>query len=136
MHKNSKLLLAAVAAGLVAAGTTAFTDSNTGMEDDIVGHSRSDTAGVTVINTANNLAADKSLLAEIVYTIQEDVSAAGEHEAWLVITTEGVEGTPIACTPTYLDDLDATTADGRLTCDTADIPVADVDSVSLTVTTL
>ena len=136
MHKKSKVLIAVAAAGLVAVGGSAFTDSNTGMQDDIVGYSTSDTAGVTVTNTANNLSpTDKSLLAEIVYTVQENVSVVGDHESWLVITSGGVEGSPIACTASYTDDLDPGTADGTITCDTNDIPVADVNSVSLTVTT-
>lgn len=68
MRKNYKLVGALAVAGLVAAGGSAFTASNTGMTDAKLGYGTSTVTGITVTTTAYNTSADHSTLTDITFT--------------------------------------------------------------------
>ena len=134
MRKNFKLLGAVAVAGLVAAGGSAFTATNTGVGPTIAGHQSAAVTGVSVTNVEYVVnTSDASKLSSIVFSETEDVSTG--YAATLTLG-KGVTATVFTrsdrATITAPVTATGSEADGTITCATT-ANVADVDSVALTV---
>ena len=130
MRKNFKLLGAVAVAGLVAAGGSAFTAANTGVDATIAGYESAAVTGVTVTNVEYVVnATDATKFSSIVFTETEDVSTGYTAKLSLGDGATGTVYTSTTCaTPTYT----VSTGPGTITCATT-ANVADVDHVALTV---
>ncbi len=125
MRSSTRVLGGLAAAGLVAAGGSAYTASNTmtAVAADHVGYGSVSVTGVTVSNIGYNVSStDSSMLSTIVFTVAEDVSGP-EYKA--ILTINGSTTSQITCDPRT-----ATT----ISCPTASQSVAGLQSVQLAVT--
>lgn len=126
MRKSTKLLGGLAAAAIVAAGGSAFTAANTGVDAANVGYQSATISGVSVTNVEYVVdAGDASKLSSIVFTETEDVSAG--HKA--ILTINGPAETQTVC---------STVVVGTITCA---VPALQADittilSIALTVTTV
>ncbi|WP_024285453.1 hypothetical protein [Cellulomonas sp. KRMCY2] len=124
MRTSIKLLGALAAAGLVAAGGSALTANNTGVEAANVGYQSAVISGVTVSNVEYVVdPLDASMLSEIVFTEAPDVSAG--HLA--ILTVNGPTQTQITCD---------TSVALTITCLTPSLVISTITSIALTVTTI
>jgi hypothetical protein len=122
MRKSTKITLAAVAACLIAAGTTALTEANV-VPSGIAGYGTNVVSGVTATNIAynvDNVTPNASLLKSIVFTENEDVTSG--HTA--LLTINGPTSTAITCNVSVAN---------TITCLTTHA-IATITSIGLTVT--
>jgi len=123
MRTSTKLVGALAVAGVVAAGSSAFTASNTGVDAANVGYESAVISGVAVTNVAYVVdPGDASKLSQIEFTEAADLTTG--HEA--ILTINGPTTTQIVC--------DVSVA-STITCLTP-VDIASVTSIALTVTTV
>ncbi len=124
MRSSTRVLGGLAAAGLVAAGGSAYTAyTATAVAADHVGYGSVSVTGVTVSNIGYNVSStDSSMLSTIVFTVAEDGSCP-EYKA--ILTINGSTTSQITCDPRT-----ATT----ISCPTASQSVAGLQSVQLAVT--
>ena len=129
MRKNFKLLGALAVAGLVAAGGSAFTDANTGINDAIGGYSSADVSGVVVTKVEYVVdVANSAKFSSINFSESTDVVTV-THTAKLTVTGGA---TPVVTTCTIGATAGTTAAPATITCPTT-ANVEDVTSIALTV---
>ena len=131
MRKSTKIFAAVAAAGLMAAGATAFTASNTfASGSNVAGFGASTVTGATVTNINYVLSADPTMLSSVVFTASNDVSQATATMRLL----DGIGGSPLAGQANTCTDNNA--ASTVITCTLTDddaVTIASVISVDLTV---
>lgn len=126
MRTSTKLLGGLAAAAIVAAGGSAFTAANTGVDAANVGYQSATISGVSVTNVAYVVdGADASKLSDINFTETEDVSVG--HQA--ILTINGPTETQTVCDTSVI---------GSITCvvPAAQAAIAGILSIALTVTTV
>jgi hypothetical protein len=131
--RKSRLLIAGVAVAAAGVATSAFTASNTfapGADTAIAGYGEATVSGanVTAIHY-NRDSTDQSLLAEVVFDSDSDLSGLGPNEATLTLKT----GTGVSAA--FLASYGCTIASGptTITCTVGDKTFADFDTVGLAV---
>jgi hypothetical protein len=96
--RKSRLLLAGVAVAAAAAATSAFTASNTGVDNHVAGYDEATVSGATItsIDYVRNTT-DAAIIDAIDFVATEDVHA---QEAWLQFrdSNDDPEGAAIQCT--------------------------------------
>jgi len=125
---STRVFGAVVVAGLVAAGGTAFTASNTLPAGGVSGYGQSVATGATVTDIAvTTLSTDASKLASVAFTSSTDVT--GKTVKMTLKSGSSVVGSPYTCT------LGAYSAGSMtITCATADNPLLNsYDTTGLTV---
>jgi hypothetical protein len=126
--RMSRVLLAGVAVAATAAATSAFTASNTGVDNHVAGYDEAVVSGATItsIDYVRN-ATDAAIIDSIVFVATEDVD---QQEAWLQFRdgTNAPQGAAIQCVVgTYV-------ASTTITCPMpANKPIASVVGIGLTV---
>jgi hypothetical protein len=127
MRNATKFLGAVAAAGIIAAGTSAFTASNTLPAGGVSGYGQSVATGATITTIAKTLlSTDNSKLASVTFTSSTDVT--GKAASMTLKNGSTVVGSPYTCT------LGAWTTTMTITCATADNPLLSAfDTTGLTV---
>jgi len=129
MRKSTKLVAALAIAGVVAAGGSAFTASNTmSQTSNFAGYGQATATGATITDISYTpLSTDASKLSSVVFASSTDVTG---KTAKLTLKLAGsVVGTPYSCT------LGAFTTTMDITCATADNPnFTAFDSTGITIT--
>ena len=126
--RNTKKILGAVAvAGLVAAGASAFTASNTLPVGSVSGYGQTVSTGATITTVTDTLVTtDHSKLASVAFTSSTDVT--GKTVSMTLKSGATVVGSPYSCT------LGAFATTMTITCATADNPLLNAfDTTGLTV---
>ncbi len=126
--RNTKKILGAVAvAGLVAAGASAFTASNTLPVGSVSGYGQTVSTGATITTVTDTLVTtDHSKLASVAFTSSTDVT--GKTVSMTLKSGATVVGSPYSCT------LGAFSTTMTITCATADNPLLNAfDTTGLTV---
>jgi hypothetical protein len=132
--RKSRVLLAGVAVAAAAAATSAFTASNSidpGAKTQIAGYGEATVTGahVTAIHY-NRDATNKSLLAEVVFDSDSDLSGLAADAATLTLKT-GTGGSAV-----FLASYDCAIVDGTpttITCTVGDKTFEDFDTAGLAV---
>lgn len=138
MRTSTRFLAGLAAAGVVAAGGSAFTAAGTGVDAHYASFDEAAVSGVTVTNIAyntvasvNGSAADASRLSSIVFSVTESVPDA-DYDQVLTVTTGRTNPTTAQYTCDYAAGV--ASAPNTLTCAVSSLKVEDVDKVSLSVT--
>jgi hypothetical protein len=131
--RTSRVLLAGVAVAAAAAGTSAFTNSNsfTAVDNNVAGYGAMTASGVAVSNIQYVTGTDISKLHSVVFTVDKDTTGMTDV---MTLTSGGATTTPVTgsastCAPggsgpTY-----------TITCTlTVDLAINTFDNTSLTVT--
>ena len=131
--RKSRVLLAGVAVAAAAAGTSAFTNSNTFSPDNnVAGYGAMTASGVTVSNVHYDTPTDVSKIHDVVFTVDKDTASMTDV---MTLTTGAATTTPVAGSASTC--LAATTAGPvyTITCTlTADLDITAFDNTALTVT--
>jgi hypothetical protein len=130
MRRSTKLVAALAVAGVVAAGGSAFTASNTmSQTSNFAGYGQATATGATITNiTYTPLSTDASKLSTVVFASSTDVT--GKVAKLTLKSGVNVVGTPYSCT------LGAYTTTMDITCSTAsDTPAFTAfDETGITIT--
>lgn len=127
MRKATKIIVGVAFAGLVAAGGSAFTASNTLPTGGVAGYGQSVVTGATVTGiTDNPLSTDHSKLSSVTFSTTTNVTA--NTVSMTLKNGATVVGSPYSCT------VSGTATPWTITCLTADNPsLAAFDTTGLTV---
>lgn len=132
MRRSTKLAAALAIAGVVAAGGSAFTASNTmSQTSNVAGYGQATATGATVTKISyTSLSTDASKLASVIFTTSTNVT--GKTAKLTLKLGTAIVGTPYSCT---LGTWDATNLKMDVTCATADNPLYTAfDTTGFTVT--
>jgi hypothetical protein len=130
MHTRTKVFSAAAMIAALAAGGSAFTDSNTMPTSQNVGYGTVTVSGATVDHIDYNINAnDVSKLDGVTVWLTGDYTGSTTTVQWNNVNTGSPLYAPVTCTTGAFD-----TTDTKFTC-VAPINVVDATSLDVTVTT-
>lgn len=130
--RKSRVLLAGVAVAAAAAGTSAFTNSNTFSPDNnVAGYGAMTASGVTVSNVHYDTPTDVSKIHDVVFTVDKDTTGMTDVMTLTsgAATTTPVTGSASTCVA------GGSSPSWTITCTlTADLDITAFDNTALTVT--